>query len=117
MEVIKTGGWLKTIAGLPLYISNVQSQIKSEYEHAMRCAVNYPIQGSSQDILKLALVGVKNKMNLTPVLMVHDELVYELPDSSFLEQAKQIIEIMESCYTLDVPLEVEALRNDRWSKN
>lgn len=116
MRAIQNSGWLETIAGLPLFIEGVHSQDKREYEHAMRCAVNYPIQGSSQDILKLAIVGIKKQLNIVPTLMVHDELVFELPDETFYEQSEKIIKIMESAYALDVPLEVEALKTDRWAK-
>lgn len=119
-KVLKTGGWLKTIAGLPLYVGDPYTNSKSVYHQVLRCAVNYPIQGSSQDILKKAIVNIYSKYGRIPVLMVHDELVYELQTdrSQTMNEntAKLIINEMESAWKLSVPLKVEWTNHDHWEK-
>lgn len=115
----KTGGWLKSLAGLPLYVGDPYSNNKWEVAGVNRCAVNYPIQASSQDILKKAIVNIYNELNLVPVLMVHDELVFELKNNSeYNEQSNntQIIKRMESAWDLKVPLKVEYKISERWEK-
>ena len=115
---IQTGGWLKTLAGLPLYIGDVFSNNTAERAHILRCAVNYPIQGSSQDILKQAIVFIYNKLRLVPVLMVHDELVYEISNNLLgdLSTINSIVNLMENCVKLKVPVKVSHKISERWEK-
>lgn len=111
-------GWIKTLAGLPLYIENVLSNKSWEYEEAGRRIVNYRIQGSSQDVIKKAIVEIYNEYNVYPCLMVHDELVYDLPDKIIWMKTgvKNIINKMESVWKLNVPIKVEYTIADKWSK-
>lgn len=116
-QAFKTGGWLESIAGLPLYVGNPHSNNKWECAEVDRKAVNYPIQASSQDILKKAIVSIYNKYGVFPVLMIHDELVYELdlsgpPNTMHFD----IIKEMENAWKLKVPLKVEWKITDRWTK-
>lgn len=118
----KTGGWLKSIAGLPLYVGNPHSNNKWECAEVDRKAINYPIQSSSQDILKKAIVNIyQGSDNLFyPVLMVHDELVYEMGFFDGKEvspsQIRWIIKHMENAWKLKVPLKAEYKISDRWEK-
>lgn len=122
----KTGGWLESLAGLPLYVGDPHSNNKWECSAVDRCAVNYPIQASSQDILKKAIVNIYNKYNYIPVLMVHDELVYELHESLIGDKqklnavskcwSKVVIDEMEHAWDLKVPLKVEYKIEERWTK-
>ena len=86
---------------------------------SLRAAANAPIQGSSADIIKIAMVQLNKKlleMNI-PVkmlLQVHDELLFEVqPD--FLETTKQLVkETMEDCVKLKVPLLVDIGVGNNW---
>lgn len=113
-EVIKTKGWMKTIAGLPLFVGNPFTSNKAEYYQVLRCAVNYPIQGSSQDILKTSMVRIYNEFKHCPVLTVHDELVYELETSACNPEG--VVHLMETAWNLKVPLKVEWKMSDKWEK-
>lgn len=115
-EAIRTGGWLNTLAGLPLFVGDTRTNNKFDFSHAMRCAVDYPIQGSSQDVLKKAIVHINRQLGLSPVLMVHDEVVYELKDINVEVHTNEIIRIMESVFKLSVPLKVSYKISDRWEK-
>ena len=119
-------GWTKSLAGLPLYCGNPDINNKKEYAGVMRKAVNYPIQASSQDILKTAIVNIHKRVDVVPLLIVHDELVYELHESVLNGQQKMagrstshpeiIIKEMENAWKLSVPLKVSWTIADRWEK-
>lgn len=117
-QALKTGGWLKSLAGLPLYVGNPYTNNKWEYASIMRCCANYPIQSSSQDILKQAMVNIYRKCGNYPVLMVHDELVYELQNiQPFVDQQPQfIVDEMEHAWELSIPLKVSSVVTDKWEK-
>ena len=82
-----------------------------------RIALNTPIQGSSADIIKLAMIEIHKKLNeehfkSKMVLQIHDELVFDvcIDEKEKLEQL--VKDIMENCYKLDVPLVVEMYTTD-----
>lgn len=114
-EITKNKGYAKSIAGLPLYCGDPLTNSRSEYEHYLRCCVNYPIQASSQDILKKAIVEIHSQLKASPVLMVHDSLIYEIKDSDFF-QPLDYIDLMESAWKLEVPVKVSFKVADKWIK-
>ena len=84
-----------------------------------RVARNSPIQGSSADIIKIAMINVDKKLRESGLgakllLQVHDELLVECPR----EHADKVLEIlkneMEGATTLTVPLKVEAEIGENW---
>ena len=116
-HAIAVGGWTRSLADLPLFVNHIYSHSTKEREHAKRCAVNYPIQSSSQDVLKLAMVQIQKDCQLVPVLMVHDELVYELPiTTSPTAMRDRIVDIMEHVVKLRVLLKVTARLSPTWEK-
>lgn len=114
MQAIKYSGWLKTLAGLPVYVGNVNTSNKWDLAKCLRRAVNYPIQGSSQDIIKRAEVEVRKQTGAVAVLRVHDQLLFDTETPE--EDAKIIIPIMENAWQLKVPLKVEYKITERWEK-
>jgi DNA polymerase-1 len=84
---------------------------KTRREFAERTAINTPIQGTAADIIKLAMIKVvpslkKENLSARLLLQIHDELVFELPESE-LEKTKEVVRVaMEEALTLDVPLVV-----------
>ena len=107
-----SSGWLKSLAGLPLYVENINSQDRSLEDHARRCAVNYVIQGSCADIIKKAIVQIKEVCYTVPVLNVHDELVFDETPEKF----EMIKNVMSSGFKLALPITVTAKIADRWEK-
>ncbi len=81
---------------------------------AERCALNTPIQGTAADILKLAcgriISGLPERLWLKPMLQIHDELVFELPEDKVDEAVVFIKECMETqpFPEFDVPIVAEA---------
>ena len=83
----------------------------------LRAAANSTIQGSSADIIKIAMVNLHKLLQqyqANMLIQVHDELVFELPPEEYIELAPQIIQAMEQAVTLSVPLVVEMNSGDNW---
>ncbi|HLO88510.1 MAG TPA: DNA polymerase I [Nostocaceae cyanobacterium] len=83
----------------------------------LRAAANAPIQGSSADIIKIAMVRlheVLKKYQARLLLQVHDELVFEVPPQEWEELQPQIKSVMESAVSLSVPLVVDVNAGDNW---
>jgi DNA polymerase-1 len=107
---------VKDIVGLPLYVGDVHTNDRAAFAGCMRNAVNYPIQCSSQSILKLAMTSIYKKYNLIPVLMVHDEVVYELPDEKVNQLSELILAEMVNAYEMKAPLKVSHKISKHWEK-
>jgi len=112
VELAKDKGYAETIFGRIRQIPELKSQDNNTYQAGRRMALNTPIQGSAADLIKLAMVniyrelkrsGLKTKM----ILQVHDELVFEVPQTE-LEQMKLLVEReMSGAVPLKVPLKVD----------
>ncbi len=119
VEFGKTAGYVETILKRRRYLPDLNARNKMVQSFAVRMALNTPIQGSSADIIKLAMLGVSEQLKLQDLraemlLQVHDELVLEVPT----EELEQVIELlknsMENCYQLVVPLEVSIKYGRNW---
>ena len=83
----------------------------------LRAAANAPIQGSSADIIKIAMVRlheILQNYQARLLLQVHDELVFEVPPEEWEELQPQIKSLMESAVSLSVPLVVDVRAGDNW---
>ncbi|MFZ1134108.1 MAG: DNA polymerase, partial [Candidatus Korobacteraceae bacterium] len=86
---------------------------------AERTAVNTPLQGTAADLIKLAMIRIdaeirRRNMQSRMLLQVHDELVFEVPESE-LDAMKQLVtRQMENAYELQVPLKVELGTGPNW---
>ncbi|MBD2360678.1 DNA polymerase I [Anabaena minutissima FACHB-250] len=83
----------------------------------LRSAANAPIQGSSADIIKIAMVQIHEVLRnyqARLLLQVHDELVFEVPRDEWEELQPQIKSVMEGAVNLSVPLLVEVRAGDNW---
>lgn len=104
----------ETWLGRRRYLPGIQSQDWGKKSFAERCALNTPIQGTAADILKLALgriiTGLPERPWLRPLLQIHDELVFELPEDRVLEAVSFIRACMEEqpFPEFDVPIVAEA---------
>jgi len=85
---------------------------------AERIARNTPIQGTAADILKKAMVALKEPVvpGARMLLTVHDELVFEVPEDRAEEAAKVVRSKMENVVTLVVPLVVDAGWGKTWAE-
>ena len=84
-----------------------------------RMALNTPIQGTAADIIKLAMIKIYNvlkekKYKTKLLIQVHDELIFDIPNSEFNEVKKLIQDTMENIYKLKVPLKVSIEFGQNW---
>jgi len=119
VEFGKNAGYVETILHRRRYLPDLNARNKMVQSFAVRMALNTPIQGSSADIIKLAMLGVYEQLKQQDLraeilLQVHDELVLEVPE----EELEQVIDLlkdkMENCYRLIVPLEVSIKYGSNW---
>ena len=115
----KDKGFVETIFHRRRYLPDINSRNFNLRSFAERTAMNTPIQGSAADILKVAMVKVaerlkEEKLEAKMLLQVHDELVFEAPESEIPVLAKIVEETMENAIELTVPLTVESSSGDTW---
>jgi DNA polymerase-1 len=114
-------GYVQTLLGRRRYIPELDSPNRQVREAAERMAINMPVQGTSADIIKIAMInlqreiderGLRSKM----ILQVHDELLFEVPPEE-LEQVKVLLkETMSQAMELSVPLKVEVKVGKNWGE-
>ncbi len=111
---------LGRLLGKDPYEIDLQSARRAGMEaQSLRAAANAPIQGSSADIIKIAMVQLNKKfieMNVPAkmLLQVHDELLFEVEPDSLEFTTKLVKKTMEDCVKLNVPLLVDIGIGDNW---
>ena len=120
-------GYTETLFGRRREFSGMKSVLPYVRAQAERMAINAPIQGTSADIIKLAMVRIndlftreKEGEDVHLILQVHDELVFEVKSERLAELSKKIQDIMESVLPTDesrgVPLLVQAKSGENWGE-
>ncbi len=111
-------GFVSTIYGRRLYVEPIKSNNKALAAHMMRAAINAPIQGSSADIIKDAMLGLQQKFannnSIKMIMQVHDELVFEVEETKINVITQEIKQIMEGVVKLKVPLIVDIGIGNNW---
>ncbi|WP_159980742.1 MULTISPECIES: DNA polymerase I [unclassified Novosphingobium] len=124
LEGVRTNGYSETLFGRKTWFPRVNAKNQAERQGSERAAINAPIQGTSADIIKRAMVRMNPALaeaglgHVRMLLQVHDELVFELPEGD-VAAAKPVIErVMAQAATpavsLDVPLGVEIGFGSSW---
>ncbi len=112
-------GYVKTIMNRKRNIEELKSSNYMVRSMGERMALNTPVQGSSADILKKAMIEIfrefehrhlKSKM----LLQVHDELIFNVLEDELEEVTKIVRDIMQNTYKLTVPLKVEIQTGKNW---
>ena len=111
--------YVKTIFGRIRYLEELKNTNYMIRSMGERMALNTPIQGSSADIIKKAMIDVykyfkENKLKSTMILQIHDELVFNVVKEEKEKVREIVTELMENAYNLDVPLKVEVEFGDNW---
>ena len=106
--------YTETWLGRRRYLPSILSDNWGQKSFAERCALNTPIQGTAADILKLAIVrileGLPEREWLKPILQIHDELTFVIPENKLDEAVNFIRSCMEAqpFPEFDLPLVAEA---------
>jgi len=114
-------GYVTTLMNRRCYLPDIKSGNYQVRQFAEREAINAPIQGSAADIIKKAMVEIdreliQRKMKSKMILQVHDELVFEAPQSEEKELEKLVVSAMESVVNLKVRLKVDAGWGSNWAE-
>lgn len=114
----KENGYVKTILGRTCFINNINSSNFNLRKFAIRQAINAPIQGSSADIMKLAMINIKKNKNIKAkiIMQIHDELIFEVNSDISESQANLIRKEMEINNLINCPLKVNTSIGTNWSE-
>ncbi|PLY04544.1 MAG: DNA polymerase I [Desulfuromonas sp.] len=113
--------YVTTILGRHCAIPEINSKNGAIRAYAERNAINYPIQGSAADIIKVAMVNIdrrlrEEQLQARMLLQVHDELVFEVPQEELAQVTELVRNEMENAVDLDLPLKVDIGTGVNWAK-
>jgi DNA polymerase-1 len=124
LETVRERGYSETLFGRKTWFPRINAKNQAERQGSERAAINAPIQGTSADIIKRAMVRMLPALedaglgHVRMLLQVHDELVFELPESDVAAASPVIERVMAEAalpaVTLDVPLGVEIGTGASW---
>jgi DNA polymerase I len=111
--------YVETILGRRRYLRDINSRNATMRGFAERNAINAPIQGSAADLIKVAMINIhdymkKKKMRSRMILQVHDELVFEVYKPELKELEAEVVKLMKTAISLNVPVEVESGTGTHW---
>ena len=112
-------GYVRTLFNRKRTIGELQNKNYMIRQSGERIALNTPIQGTSADIIKKAMIEIakkleQEKMQTKMIIQVHDELVFDVPNNEKEKIEKIIKDIMENVCELSVPLNVEIVYGKNW---
>ncbi|TGL24874.1 DNA polymerase I [Leptospira bourretii] len=121
VEFCKEHGYVETLLGRRRYLPDIHSKHKMASETAKRVAINSPIQGTSADMIKLAMIQIHNKIKKNGyrsklLLQVHDELVFEVDPKEKKEFYQMAKDEMESAMKLKVPIVAQGKFGGNWDE-
>ncbi len=115
----KANGYVCTLTGRKRNIPEISSSNFNLRQFGERAAMNMPLQGSSADIIKIAMINVFNALKKCGlktklILQVHDELVLDAPKEEVGKAVEILKTEMENAVKLKVPLTVDVHTGDNW---
>ena len=119
IEEVKKTTFTTTLLGHKRFFPSINDSNKNVRSAAERAAVNSIIQGSAADILKLAMIKITKEIqdeDVKLLLNVHDELIFELPESKVDTIKTKVEDIMTHAVKLDVPLRVSVETAHSWGE-
>ena len=129
MEAVKqeahAQGYVSTLFGRRIYLREIDSKIPARRAFAERAAINAPIQGTAADIIRRAMIAMptvlkKKSPKSRMLLQVHDELIFEAPETETDKLMQHVREVMQNAcaprLSLSVPLVVEAQAAKNWDE-
>jgi len=112
-------GYVTTMFGRRRYLRDIHSRNQVVRGNAERNAINAPIQGSAADIIKIAMIRIDNRLKegkykSKMILQVHDELIFEVPESELEKLKIMVIDEMSNAAKLDIPVKVDWGTGKNW---
>ena len=123
-QALRRNGYVQTLTGRRRYFPEVKTGSPRVIAEAERAAINQPIQGLTADISKLAMIRAKEALRKARIwetkarmiLLIHDELLFEVSDDSIVDIIPLVRNAMESAYELKVPLKVGVSKGKNWGE-
>ena len=121
-ELASKQEYVETMHGRKVFLPNISHSNFQVRSAAERTAINAPIQGTAADIIKIAMINIKewlireNIHNVFMIMQVHDELVFEIEDSDIHRYGDKISDLMGSAEKLSVPLLVNTFSGSNWQE-
>jgi DNA polymerase-1 len=114
-------GYVQTVMGRRRYIPEIKSPNGQVRQAAERMAINMPVQGTSADIIKIAMVNLhremeKQNMRSKMTLQVHDELLFEVPPEETDRMKEMVSRLMPQALKLSVPLKIDVKMGKNWAE-
>jgi len=121
LKETRVKGYVTTLFGRIRYLPDINSKNARVRGFAERMAMNTPIQGSSADIIKIAMINLdrhfrKEEYATKMLVQVHDELLFETPDKELHKTAKLAKTEMEAAMKLKVPVIVDLKSGPNWAE-
>lgn len=114
----RESGYVETLLGRRRYIPELRARAWNVRQFGERVAQNTPIQGTAADLIKVAMIRVREVVGDGPgarmLLQVHDELVFEVEEGRVAELTDTVVDVMESALELNVPLRVDVGAGRTW---
>ena len=120
-EQAREQGYVETVFGRRLYIPDIKASNAQRRQYAERTAINAPMQGTAADIIKRAMLAVDEWLQeessaVHMIMQVHDELVFEVPESELARVGDRVRILMEGAAELSVPLVVDIGTGVNWDE-
>ena len=114
-------GYVETLLHRRRMIPEINASNRQIREGAERMATNMPVQGTSADIIKVAMIDLfreisERRLKSRMLLQVHDELVLEVPEDELAEVQQLVPQVMASAVELSVPLKVDTKTGGNWGE-
>lgn len=119
IEQAKANGFVSTLFGRRRYLPELSSSNRMLRAFGERVARNAPIQGTAADIIKIAMIKVRDRLagelpQARLILQVHDELIVEAPEENGAQACRILTEEMENAVKMAVTLSVDAHSGKTW---
>ena len=120
-EHAHTNGFVETLYGRKIYLSNINASNKIIREAEERLALNAPMQGTSADIIKIAMCNIAkwlsdNQLKSKMILQVHDELILHVPENEIAIIKDNLSRLMTDGFNLAVKLDTELKVAKNWDE-
>ncbi|MBU4561522.1 DNA polymerase I [bacterium] len=121
IEEAKKKGYVTTLLKRRRYIPEINHPDPRLSNFAKRAAINTPIQGTSADIIKVAMLEIserikKEALKTKMIIQIHDELLFEVPEDEVGKISRLAKEIMEGAIELEVPIRVDIKTGRNWAE-
>jgi len=114
-------GYVQTVLGRRRFLPEINSFNRMVREAAERMAINAPVQGSSADIIKIAMINLhreieKKNLKSKMLLQIHDELIFEVPEEEVEEIKSMVAELMPEAVELRVIVKIDIKLGRNWGE-